>query len=87
MGISFLVILPSSFLLGGIVTGFLSCRNLETKWLMFVIAPGLYIGILLACTMWGILIIPLSYLPSLAGVGLGYLLRAGISRFIFRRSD
>lgn len=87
MGIGILIILPFSVLVGGIVTGFLSCGNLETKWGMFGIAPGLYIGIVLTFAMWGFLIIPLSYLPSLVGVGLGYLLRSGMSRLISGRSD
>ena len=89
----FLILIPSSMLAGGMVTGLLSRGNLETKWMLFGIAPGLYIGI--SCAVpnltiglfgYALLISIYCYLLSLAGVGLGYLLRAGISRWVFGRS-
>ncbi len=76
MGIGILIILPFSVLVGGIVTGFLSCRSLETKWGLFGIAPGLYIGIL-SFFGGGFVFLLYVYLVSLAGVGLGYLLYRG----------
>ena len=88
----FLIIIIISLLAGGIVTGFLSYPLLETKWGMLWIAPGLYIVILtsfsyLMVSLFELLILfsflPLylcCYLISLAGVGLGYFLRALIRR-------
>jgi hypothetical protein len=38
----FLIIMPVSLLLGSIITGFLSCPTLNSRWGLFFIAPGLY---------------------------------------------
>lgn len=93
----FLIIIIISLLAGGMVTGFLSYPLLETKWGMLWIAPGLYIVMLTALfylmmSLFELLMLfsflPLylcCYLISLAGVGLGYSLRAIIRRF--RKSD
>jgi hypothetical protein len=88
-----LILMPVSFLVGGIVTGFLSCPILNSKWGFLGIAPGLYSTLLFMCSpflngggLGYFLLFGLYwYLASLAGVALGYFLRALIRRF--RRSD
>jgi hypothetical protein len=93
MGIGFLITLPLSLLVGGIVTGFLSWSSLDTKWGLIGIAPGLYLMILMlviylpltivdVMSAGGILVMLLTslywYSASLVGAGLGYFLRARI---------
>ncbi|UCC23439.1 MAG: hypothetical protein JSW23_05140 [Planctomycetota bacterium] len=89
--IPFLILMPFSLLVGGIVTGFLSCPTLSSKWELFFMAPGLYVPIifcgLFLTSVFGLLFWPFYYLVSLAGVGLGYLLRAGIRRRVFGVRD
>ncbi len=89
LGVCFLVVMPGSLLVGSMVTGFLSCPVLNTKWGLIGIAPGLYIVIIFAVSTTTVtdfqsvsnilsmlLFFLYWYLASLAGVGLGYLLRA-----------
>ena len=81
LGVAFLFILPFSLLVGGIVTGFLSYPTLNTRWGLFGIAPGLYLAIpfvlsAIDAVVYLLLFWLLFYLVSLAGVGLGYLLRS-----------
>ncbi|MHC4790652.1 MAG: hypothetical protein ACYS8Y_04300 [Planctomycetota bacterium] len=77
----FLVILPFSLLLGGMVTGFLSCPELNTRWGLLGIAPGLYLGLLtfslffVERAVYVLLFWFFLYVVSLAGAGLGYFLR------------
>jgi len=91
--VPFLILMPLSLLLGSIVTGFLSCPTLNTKWGLIGIAPGLYFAILFVISpftfasfesassiLWMLLFLLYWYLASLAGVGLGYFLRARIRR-------
>lgn len=95
IGVALLINGPLSLLLGSIVTGFLSCPSLNSKWGLLGIAPGLYLAGLLIInlslsgeTVVGMLIMGLYwYLASLAGVGLGYFLRASIRRWRFGRPD
>lgn len=81
LGLALLFILPFSLLLGSILTGFLSYPTLNTRWGLLGIAPGLYLAIpfLLSATdavVYLLLFWLFFYLVSLAGVGLGYFLRA-----------
>lgn len=90
---AFLIVLPISFLLGSILTGFLSCPTLTTKWGLPFMAPSLYFLLALlpsalftggfdsaSNTFWALLFFLYWYLASLAGVVLGYFLRALIRR-------
>jgi len=96
LGVALLINMPVSLLLGSIVTGFLSCPTLNTKWGLLGIAPGLYFAILCVISpftfdsfesasgiLWMLLFFLYWYLASLAGVGLGYFLRARIRRWRF----
>ncbi len=97
MGPAFLIIMPISLLVGSIVTGFLSYPLLNTKWGLIGIAPGLYLVILTSFIflpfgagsarniLLTLLFLLYWYLASLAGVGLGYFLRARIRHL--RKSD
>lgn len=89
--VAFLILMPGSLLVGSIVTGFLSCLTLNTKWGLIGIAPGLYIVIIFAVStttvgdfqsvsnmLLMLLFFLYWYLASLAGVGLGYFLRAWV---------
>ena len=92
----FLILMPVSLLLGSIVTGFLSCPTLNTKWGLIGIAPGLYFAVLFVISpftfdsfesassiLWMLLFLLYWYIASLAGVVLGYFLRACIRRWRF----
>ncbi len=46
LGVCFLFVLPSSLLLGSILTGFLSYTEMNTKWGLIAIAPGLWLVLL-----------------------------------------
>ncbi len=85
----FLILMPASLLLGSMVTGFLSCPTLTTKWGLPFMAPGLYFLLALlpsglfagnfdsaSNTFLALLFFLYWYLASLAGVVLGYFLRA-----------
>ena len=95
IGVALLINMPVALLLGSIVTGFLSCPSLETKWGLLGIAPGLYLAGLLIITLSmsgetaiNMLIMGLYwYLASLAGVVLGYFLRARIRRWRFGEEE
>ena len=89
----FLIVIPASLLLGSMVTGFLSCPTLTTKWGLPFMAPGLYFLLALLPsglfagdfdsapnTFLALLFFLYWYLASLAGVVLGYFLRALIRR-------
>ena len=96
LGVAFLFLMPFSLLVGSIVTGFLSCPTLNSKWGLIGIAPGLYFAILFVISpftfgdfesasgiLWMLLFLFYWYLASLGGVGLGYFLRARIRRWRF----
>jgi hypothetical protein len=81
--VAFLIVLPFSLLLGSILTGFLSYSTLNTRWGLLGIAPGLYLaGITIVLSLFSTIVVDMLilglffYLVSLAGVGLGYFLRA-----------
>jgi hypothetical protein len=84
---AFVIVFPIALFLGSVLTGILSYPSIDFKWELFYFAPGLYLGGL--CIV-GSLFIDFDmviyviimglywYMVSLAGTGLGYLLRSRI---------
>ncbi|UCC23175.1 MAG: hypothetical protein JSW23_03730 [Planctomycetota bacterium] len=92
IGFGLFVNMSVSMLVGSLVTGFLSCPTLNRKWGLLFMAPGLYApvilcGLFLTGGVLGLVFWLVYYLVSLAGVGVGYLLRAGIRRWVFGVCD
>jgi hypothetical protein len=88
MWIVFFIILPVGFFFGSIVTGYFSYYNINTRWSLLWLTPGLY------CIFWMfvisfegaagwlfLLVILCYYLASLAGVWLGYGIRRQIAHW------
>lgn len=94
---AFFIVFPIALFLGSILTGILSYLSIDFKWELFYFAPGLCLaGLCIVVSLFtdlGIFIYMLIfglylYVVSLAGTGLGHLLRSRIRRLnFFGRTD
>jgi hypothetical protein len=87
--LGFIILSPLSFIVGSLVTGFLSCPILKSKWMLFLLAPALYFSICLIFTIPSakelidfLLGTSYWYVFSLAGVAIGFWIRILIKRRI-----
>ena len=96
LGICWLITMLLGLFAGSIITGYLSYHKIQNKWFLLLMVPTLYLYICFAviALLISALILEfdfirhliffvvglLFYLPSLAGVGLGYFLRGKIVR-------
>jgi hypothetical protein len=95
--VAFLIVFPIALFLGSILTGILSYPSIDFKWELFYFAPGLCLaGLCIIASLFSNLKIGASviimglywYLVSLAGTGIGYLLRSRIRRLkLFGQTD
>lgn len=84
---AFVIVFPIALFLGSILTGILSYPSVDFKWELFYFAPGLCLGglcivaslfIVFDMVIYVIIMGLYWYMVSLAGTGLGYLLRSRI---------